>query len=90
MGVGDPFRAAAGAPSAAGRREARASGRSHRLPLRHELEARTRSHHQTFTFQVADAPGEREIMLAVAVADEGRPLARLAPSATAVEPGQTV
>jgi hypothetical protein len=48
------------------------------------------------TFQVADAPGEREIMIAVAVAvavavaDGGRPLARLAALATAVEPGQTV
>jgi hypothetical protein len=53
------------------------------IPLKHKLNARTRSHHQTFTFQVADAPGEREIVVAVAAADAGRPLARLAPLAMA-------
>lgn len=48
------------------------------IPLKHKLNAKTRSHHQTVTFQVADAPRPREILVAVAAADAGRPLARLA------------
>jgi hypothetical protein len=52
---------------------------------RHPAQAQTPGDpldHQTFTFQVADAPGEREIMAVLAAADGGRPLGGLAPLAT--------
>jgi hypothetical protein len=48
------------------------------IPLKHKLDARTRSHHQTVTLHVPDAPRAREIVIACAAADAGRPLARLA------------
>lgn len=48
------------------------------IPLKHKLDAKTRSHHQTVTFQVADAPRPREILVICAAANSGRPLARLA------------
>lgn len=48
------------------------------IPLKHKLNAKTRSHHQTVTFCVPDAPRPREILIAVAAANAGRPLARLA------------
>lgn len=48
------------------------------IPLKHKLNAKTRSHHQTAVFAVADAPGPREIVIACAAANSGRPLARLA------------
>jgi hypothetical protein len=89
MGFGDPFRAAANGTELLPSAEKRGlEGAAIDIPLKHKLEARTRSHHQTFTFQVADAPRESEIMVAIAAADGGRPLARLAPLAAA-EPGQT-
>jgi hypothetical protein len=86
---GDPFREAVGGTELLPAAEKRGlPGTSIDVPLKHKLQARTRSHHQTFTFQVADAPAEREIMVALAAADGGRPLARLAAlSAAAV--GQT-
>ena len=83
LGFGNPFREAAGGTELLPAAEKRGlSGTAIDIPLKHKLEARTRSHRQTFTFQVADAPGEREILVAVAAADGGRPLARLAPLAT--------
>lgn len=48
------------------------------IPLKHKLDARTRSHHQTVTLVIPDAPRPREIIVAVAAADSGRPLQRLA------------
>lgn len=48
------------------------------IPLKHKLDAKTRSHHQTFTFRVDDAPLPREILIACAASNAGRPLARLA------------
>jgi len=48
------------------------------IPLKHKLNAKTRSHHQTVTFQIADAPRPREILVICAAANAGRPLARLA------------
>lgn len=48
------------------------------IPLKHKLDAKTRSHHQTVTLAVPDAPRPREIVIACAAADSGRPLARLA------------
>jgi hypothetical protein len=83
---GDPFREAAGGTELLPAAEKRGlPGAPIDIPLKHKLEARTRSHHQTFTFQVADAPGEREILVALAAADGGRPLARLAPLVTAAQ-----
>lgn len=57
------------------------------IPLKHTLDARTRSHHQTVTFQVAGAPRPREIVVVCAAANAGRPLARLAAFGT--ETGDT-
>ena len=54
------------------------TGASVDIPLKHTLDATTRSHHQTFTFQIADAPRHREIVVACVAANQGRPLARLA------------
>lgn len=48
------------------------------IALKHKLDAKTRSHHQTITLSVADAPGPREILVLCAAANTGRPLARLA------------
>jgi hypothetical protein len=88
-GFGDPFRAAAkGTEPLPGTEKRGLPGAAIDIPLKHKLDARTRSHHQTFTFQVADAPDEREIMIAVAAADGGRPLARLAPLATVADSAQ--
>jgi hypothetical protein len=86
MRFGGPFREAAGGTELLPAAEKRGlPGAPVDIPLKHKLNARTRSHHQTFTFQIADAPGEREILIALAAADGGRPLSRLAPlEATAV------
>ena len=54
------------------------TGASVDIPLKHTLDATTRSHHQTFTFQIADAPRPREIVVVCVAANQGRPLARLA------------
>ena len=48
------------------------------LALKHKDDAKTRSHHQTFTFSIADAPRPREIVVICCAANGGRPLARLA------------
>ncbi|WP_026257541.1 amino acid synthesis family protein [Actinopolymorpha alba] len=48
------------------------------VPLKHKLDAKTRSHHQTVTFRIEDAPLPREILVLAAAANGGRPLARLA------------
>ncbi len=48
------------------------------IPLKHKLDAKTRSHHQTVTLQLADVPRPREILVVCAAANAGRPLARLA------------
>ncbi|MBO9522492.1 MAG: amino acid synthesis family protein [Nocardioidaceae bacterium] len=48
------------------------------IALKHKLDAKTRSHHQTVTLQVADVPRPREIFVVCAAANTGRPLARLA------------
>ena len=48
------------------------------IPLKHKLDSKTRSHHQTITFRVEDAPLPREILIACAASNSGRPLARLA------------
>ncbi|GAA3733035.1 hypothetical protein HDA32_002253 [Spinactinospora alkalitolerans] len=48
------------------------------IPIKHKKDAKTRSHHQTVTLQVADVPRPREIFVVCVAANAGRPLARLA------------
>ena len=76
---GNKFRDAAGGkellPAA---EKVGAYGTSIDIPIKHMLDAKTRSHHQTITFRVEDAPLPREIMIACVAANGGRPLARLA------------
>lgn len=48
------------------------------VPIKHKLDASTRSHHQTVTICVPDAPRAREIVIACIACNSGRPLARLA------------
>lgn len=48
------------------------------IAIKHKLDSKTRSHHQTVTFQIPDAPLPREIVVLCAAVNSGRPLARLA------------
>lgn len=48
------------------------------VPLKHKLDAKTRSHHQTFTLRIEDAPRPDEIVIGCVAGNQGRPLARLA------------
>ncbi|HEY0186430.1 MAG TPA: amino acid synthesis family protein [Cellulomonas sp.] len=48
------------------------------VPLKHLTDATIRSHHQTVTLVVPDAPHAREILVGCVAANGGRPLARLA------------
>lgn len=48
------------------------------VPLKHKLDAKTRSHHQSVTLVIPDAPRPDEIVIACVAANAGRPLARLA------------
>ena len=54
------------------------------VPLKHLLDAKTRSHHQTVTLTVPDAPRPREIVVGCVAASGGRPLARLAAFASEI------
>jgi len=47
------------------------------VPLGHKDAARVRSHFDAIEARVADAPRHNEILLAIAVTDSGRPLARV-------------
>lgn len=53
-------------------------GTSIDIAIKHKLDAKTRSHHQTVPFQIPDAPLPREIIVLCAAVNGGRPLARLA------------
>lgn len=53
-------------------------GSSLDVPIKHKLDAKTRSHHQTIPIHVWDAPYPREILIATVACNTGRPLARLA------------
>ncbi|WP_077058003.1 amino acid synthesis family protein [Streptomyces sp. MP131-18] len=77
---GDPFRRACGGTELlpAGEKTG-LTGAPLDVPLKHKLNAKTRSHHQTVTLVVPDAPRPREIVVACLAANAGRPLARLAP-----------
>lgn len=56
------------------------------IPLKHKLDSKTRSHHQTVTFSVADAPRPHEILVMTVAANAGRPLSRLATFGAEVSP----
>jgi hypothetical protein len=58
------------------------------IPLKHILDDRTRSHHQTATLQLADAPKPDEIVIALAVTNSGRPFARIGEFRPAEASGQ--
>jgi hypothetical protein len=76
---GNVFREAAGGTELLPSAEKRGGvGAAIDIPLKHKLRAETRSHHQTVTLQVPDSPHPREIIIACAGANRGRPLARLA------------
>lgn len=85
LGFGNVFRdAAAGTELLPAAEKVGLPGAVIDIPLKHKLDAKTRSHHQTFTFQIADAPMPREIVVACVAANAGRPLARLAQFGTEV------
>ena len=54
------------------------AGSTFDIPLKHITDATIRSHHQSVEVRVADAPGPDEILVALALAAQGRPHARLA------------
>lgn len=76
---GNVFRAAAGGSELLPAAERIGlMGSSLDVPLKHKLDAKTRSHHQTIPIHIWDAPRPREIVIACVAANAGRPLARLA------------
>ncbi|MYE81165.1 MAG: amino acid synthesis family protein [Gammaproteobacteria bacterium] len=76
--LGKPLRAAVGGGKALIPSNAKvgAAGTPIDIPLGHKDEAWSFDHFDTMTVMVPDAPRPDEIVLAVAVADGGRPLAR--------------
>lgn len=54
-----------------------ATGAPFDIPLKHLLDDRTRSHHQTVTVQLPDSPRPDEVVIALAITDAGRPFARI-------------
>ena len=48
------------------------------LPMTHKIESGKRSHFLTASFQIADAPGPDEVLVAIGAADGGRAHARIA------------
>lgn len=54
------------------------AGATFDIPLKHITDATIRSHHQSVEVRIADAPGPDEILVALALAAQGRPHARLA------------
>lgn len=76
---GNVFREAAGGSTLLPAAEKRGlPGSPIDIPLKHKIDPATRSHHQTITLVVPDAPREGEILVACAAANAGRPLNRLA------------
>ncbi len=77
--LGKPLRAAVGGgaalvPSA---KKAGGAGAAIDVPLGHKDAAYVRSHFDAIEVRIADAPRPDEIVVAVAVTDSGRPLARV-------------
>ncbi|GAA2013192.1 amino acid synthesis family protein [Nakamurella flavida] len=54
-----------------------AAGTTFDIPLKHVMDATIRSHHQSIEMRIPDAPGPDEIVVALALAAQGRPLQRL-------------
>jgi hypothetical protein len=76
---GNHFRDAAHASTLLPAVEKRAgAGTVFDIPLKHVTDATIRSHHQTVEVRIGDAPRDGEIVIALAAAAQGRPLARLA------------
>jgi hypothetical protein len=57
------------------------------LALKHKDDHTVRSHHQTFEVRIPDAPRDGEIVVWVALASSGRPLARLPAFGSELAPG---
>lgn len=75
---GDPFRAAAGGTALLPSAEKRGpAGASLDLALKHKIDPKVRSHHQTFEVRIPDAPLPDEIVVVCAVASSGRPHPRI-------------
>lgn len=75
---GNPLRDAVGGTTLLpGVEKVSAPGAPFDIPLKHILDDRTRSHHQTVTVQLADSPRPDEIIIALAITDSGRPFARI-------------
>jgi hypothetical protein len=55
------------------------------VPLKHKLDSKTRSHHQTVTISIPGAPLPREIVIACVASSAGRPNQRLAAFASEVK-----
>jgi hypothetical protein len=80
---GDHFRKVAAASTLLPAVEKRApAGTVFDIPLKHITDATIRSHHQSVEVRVPDAPRADEIVIGLAAAAQGRPLARLAPLST--------
>jgi hypothetical protein len=76
---GNPFREAIGGTNYLEFTNTRnAPGALLSLPMMHKSEGGKRSHFLTMNFQIADAPGPDEIIVAIGAADGGRPHARIA------------
>lgn len=58
------------------------AGASFDIPLKHITDATIRSHHQSVTAYVPDAPRADELLIGLAAATRGRPQERLAPLAS--------
>jgi hypothetical protein len=55
------------------------AGASFDIPLKHITDATIRSHHQSVTAFIPDAPRANELLIGLAAASRGRPQERLAP-----------
>ena len=58
------------------------AGASFDIPMKHVTDYTIRSHHQSVTVAVPDAPRADELLIGLAAANQGRPQQRLAPLST--------
>jgi hypothetical protein len=54
------------------------------VPLKHKDDHKIRSHHMSVMFSIPDAPRENEIVVALSIANAGRPFARIGHPSTDV------
>lgn len=54
------------------------------VPLKHKDDHKLRSHHMSVSFTIPDAPRENEIVIALSIANTGRPFARIGNPSTDV------